>query len=281
MDDAFGDWIGRTETATQVAERWPVVGLCAALDKQTAPSKGEPVPPAAHWLYFGPTVPQSKIGPDGHPQRGDFLPPLSQPRRMWAASDIIFSGEIRIGDTVTRTARIADISVKDGKSGALVFVKVENRFEIDGREVLSETQALVYRDHPGPGEAPLPGKRAPTEPAWSHRIDPDPVLLFRYSAVTFNAHRIHYDRPYATDTEGYEGIIVQGQLTATLLLNQFKTRYPDRAIRTFSFRALKPLYSGAPFFVEGMPAETGFRLWARDAEGVLSMTADLKAEEIP
>lgn len=279
LDDALAEWIGRTETATQEAERWPVAGLCAALDKETAPSRGEPVPPPAHWLYFGPTVPQSKIGPDGHPRRGDFLPPLSQPRRMWAASDITFSGDIRVGDTVTKTARIADIALKDGKSGTLVFVKIASRLEVDGREVLSETQTLVYRDHPVPGEAPPPSKLAPAKPAWSCRIDPDPTLLFRYSAVTFNAHRIHYDQPYATEAEGYRGIIVQGQLTATLLLDQFRTRYPDRAIRTFSFRALKPLYSGAPFFLEGMPAETGFRLWARDAVGEVSMTAELEAQE--
>jgi 3-methylfumaryl-CoA hydratase len=272
----FKEWIGQTETARQVAERWPILGLCAVLDKREAPGPGEPIPPAAHWTYFGPTVPQSQIGTDGHPERKGFLPPIVQPRRMWAASDITFSGEIHIGDLVTKTARIVDISEKEGKSGSLIFVNVDNRYHVDEQEVLSEIQTLVYRDHPGPGEAPPPAKAAPTDPAWSHRIDPDPVLLFRYSAVTFNAHRIHYDESYATREEGYPGIIVHGQLTATLLLDQFRMRFPDRPIRSFSFRAVKPLFSGHPFFLEGTEKGDGtYSLWARDETGALSLVASL------
>lgn len=275
----FREWIGRTETTTQVAERWPILGLCALLDKPEAPSPGEPIPPAAHWTYFGPTVPQSQIGADGHPERKGFLPPVVQPRRMWAASDITFSGEIHIGDVVTKTARIVDISEKEGKTGALIFVMVDNRYQVDDREVLSELQTLVYRDHPGPGESPPPAKAAPANPAWSHRIDPDPVLLFRYSAVTFNGHRIHYDEPYTTREEGYLGIIVQGQLTATLLLDQFHTRFPGCPIRSFNFRAVKPLFSGHPFFLEGAEKSDGsYALWARDEEGALSMAAELSYE---
>lgn len=272
----FREWIGRTETSTQTAERWPVLGLCALLDKAEAPGPGSPIPPAAHWTYFGPTVAQSRIGPDGHPERKGFLPPITQPRRMWAASDIVFSGDIRIGDTVTKTARIVDISEKEGKTGSLIFVKVDNRYHVDDREMLSEIQTLVYRDHPAAGEAPPPDKAAPANPAWSHRIDPDPVLLFRYSAVTFNAHRIHYDEPYATREEGYPGIIVHGQLTATLLLDQFRTRFPDRPIGSFNFRAVKPLFSGQPFFLEGAQKDDGsYALWAREPGGALSLTATL------
>lgn len=272
----FQEWIGRTESSTQVAERWPILGLCAVLDKSEAPGPGEPIPPAAHWTYFGPTVPQSRIGPDGHPERKGFLPPIVQPRRMWAASDITFSGEIRIGDALTKTARIVDISEKVGKTGSLIFVNVDNRYQVDGLEVLSEVQTLVYRDHPSPGEAPPPAKAAPMNPAWSRRVDPDPVMLFRYSAVTFNAHRIHYDEPYATREEGYPGIIVHGQLTATLLLDQFRTRFPDRPVRTFNFRAVKPLFSGQPFFLEGAEKEDGsYSLWARDEAGASSLVATL------
>lgn len=274
----FEEWIGRTETATQVAERWPVMGLCAALDKNMAPDQGQALPLGSHWLYFGPMVPQSRIGPDGHPYRGEFLPPLPQPRRMWAASDIVFSGEIRIGDVVTKTSRIADFSSKGGKTGVLVFLRIEHSYVVNGAERLLETQTVVFRDHPSPSETPAPSKPAPENPAWSRRIDPDPVLLFRYSAVTFNAHRIHYDQPYVTGEEGYPGIIVQGQLTATLLLDQFMAQHPDRIIKTFNFRAVKPLFSGQPFFVEGAAESTGaFKLWARDAEGVLAMTADVTA----
>jgi 3-methylfumaryl-CoA hydratase len=272
----FEEWIGRTETVRQVAERWPILGLCAVLDKREAPSPGEPIPLAAHWTYFGPMIPQSQIGSDGHPQRKGFLPPVVQPRRMWAASDITFSGEIRIGDLVTKTARIADISEKEGKTGSLIFVNVDNRYHVEDREVLSETQTLVYRDHPSPGEASPPVKAAPTDAAWSHRIDPDPTLLFRYSAVTFNAHRIHYDEPYATGEEGYPGIVVHGQLTATLLLDQFRMRFPDRPVRSFNFRAVKPLFSGQPFFLEGMEKGDGaYSLWARDEAGALSLIATL------
>ncbi|MDF2689227.1 MAG: MaoC domain protein dehydratase [Microvirga sp.] len=272
----FEEWIGRTETVRQVAERWPILGLCAVLDKREAPGPGEPIPLAAHWTYFGPTVPQSQIGSDGHPKRKGFLPPVVQPRRMWAASDITFSSDIRIGDLVTKTARIADISEKQGKTGSLIFVNVDNRYHVEDREVLSETQTLVYRDHPSPGEASPAAKAAPTEAAWSHRIDPDPALLFRYSAVTFNAHRIHYDEPYATREEGYPGIVVHGQLTATLLLDQFHMRFPDRPIRSFNFRAVKPLFSGKPFFLEGMDKGDGaYSLWARDEAGALSLSATL------
>jgi 3-methylfumaryl-CoA hydratase len=274
--EIFKEWIGRTETASQVAERWPILGLYAILDKREAPDRGEPIPPTAHWAYFGPTVPQSQIGSDGHPERKGFLPPVVQPRRMWAASDITFSGEIRIGDLVTKIARIVDISEKEGKTGSLIFVNVDNRYHVDDREVLSEIQTLVYRDHPGPGEAPPPAKAAPADPAWSHRVDPNPPLLFRYSAVTFNAHRIHYDEPYATREEGYPGIVVHGQLTATLLLEQFRLRFPNRTIRSFNFRAVKPLFSGRPFFLEGMEKSDGaYSLWARDETGALSLVATL------
>ena len=274
----FEKWIGRTTTSEEIAERWPLAGLSAALDLANAPDDGEEILPLAHWLYFPPTAPQSRIGPDGHPKRGDFLPSVPQPRRMWAASDIQFQAPIRIGDRMRKTARIANIAEKMGKTGPLIFVTVENHYEIAGRQALTETQSLVYRDDPAPGEAPPPAKPAPTGPAWSVRIDPDPVLLFRYSAVTFNAHRIHYDEPYATGVEGYPGIIVHGQLTATLMLQACLSANAGRRPAEFSFRAVKPLFSGSPFFVEGAPgAEKGsFKLWARNAEGDLSMTADLK-----
>lgn len=274
----FADWIGRTVVAEEVAERWPIAGLCAALDKTHVPNSGEPILPLGHWIYFPPTVPQSHIGPDGHPRRGDFLPPLRQPRRMWAASDVAFIRPIRLGERVRKTARIANITEKAGKSGSLVFVTVENDYDIESVRVLTETQTLVYRDDPVPGETPPPPKTAPTEPAWSVRVDPDPALLFRYSAVTFNAHRIHYDEPYAKETEGYPAIIVQGQLTATLMLQAFTDAHPGRQPAAFSFRALKPLFSGASFFVEGAQGadQNSFKLWARDADGNLSMTADLR-----
>ena len=274
----FDDWIGRVVSSEERIDLWPLAGLAAALDLQDRPKHGDEILPLAHWLYFPPAVPQSRIGPDGHPQRGDFLPPVPQPRRMWAGSETKFITPIAVGSLARKTARIADISEKIGKTGPLIFVTVHNEYEIDGHTALTETQSLVYRDDPAPGEAPPPAKPAPANATWSVQHNPDPVLLFRYSAVTFNAHRIHYDEPYVTGVEGYPGIIVHGQLTATLMLQACLKANPGRRPADFSFRAVKPLFSGEPFFVEGASAgdETVFKLWARNMAGDLSMTAELK-----
>lgn len=273
----YEGWIGKVSEAGETAERWPLAGLTAALD-HVAPGDGDEILPLAHWLYFPPMVRQSRIGSDGHPQRGDFLPPFPQPRRMWAGSDIRFLRPIRLGDRMQKTARIASIAEKAGKSGPLIFLSVENSIRVDGADALTETQTLVYRDDPAPGEAPPPAKPAPDSAAWSEEIRPDPVLLFRYSAVTFNAHRIHYDETYARDVEGYPGIIVHGQLTATLMLQACLRANPGFRPTSFSFRAVRPLFSGAPFFVEGAPdAEEGaFKLWARSSDGALSMSGDVR-----
>jgi len=274
----FGEWIGRVSSSVERVDRWPMLALAAALDSETAPADTDDILPLAHWLCFPPATRQSQMGPDGHPRRGDFLPPLPQPRRMWAGSEIRFLAPIAIGDTLRKTSRIADIAEKAGKTGNLIFVTVAHEFERDGKTLLTETQNLVYRDDPAPGETAPPPKPAPAKADWSERHAPDPVLLFRYSAVTFNAHRIHYDEPYARTVEGYPGIIVHGQLTATLMLRAFQKHNPGLRPTAFSFRAVKPLFSGAPFFVEGAAGDEAdsFKLWARNEAGDLSMTADLK-----
>lgn len=273
----FTDWIGRVTSSEERIDRWPSMGLAATLDFQTPPKDGDEILPLGHWMHFPPAAPHSRMGLDGHPQRGDFLPPLRQPRRMWAGSAIEFLAPITIGSTVRKSSRIADIAEKTGNTGPLVFVKVENEYEVGGQTVLTETQSLVYRDDPAPGETPPPAKPAPTNAAWSAQHNPDSVLLFRYSAVTFNAHRIHYDESYAKGVEGYPGIIVHGQLTATLMLQAFLKHNPGSRPRAFSFRAVKPLFSGAPLFVEGAATEVAgtYKLWARNEAGDLSMTADL------
>ncbi len=275
--ETYKKWIGKSEVATQPAELWPVSGLYALLDKAPAPKIGDRLPPCGHWLYFTPMVGQSKIGFDGHPERGDFLPPIAEPRRMWAASDIAFHAPVRLGDTLEKTARIADVAQKDGATGALIFVTVENEYRVAGTLALSEKQSLVYRNHPKPDEVPPPPKAAPDGPAWSRRIEPDPVMLFRYSAITFNGHRIHYDHPYVTGEEGYPGIIVQGQLIATLLLETFAAHNPDTEPKRFSFRAMKPLFSGEQFHAEGAKNDAGgFDLWARNEAGHLTLSARLE-----
>lgn len=273
--DGFHDWVGREQVQEERCDAWPMRGLAALLDHEAVPGQGDEIAPLAHWLLFAPSVPQSRIGSDGHPQRGGFLPPIAQPRRMWAGSDIQFMGPIRIGDRVVKTSRIASIEEKVGRTGTLVFVVVENRYETDNGPALSEAQTLVYREAPPPGELPPRAQAAPSEAEWSVDIDPDPVLLFRYSAVTFNAHRIHYDAPYANEIEHYSRPVVHGQLIATLMLNGLSARRQDRPLQRFSFRAQRPLLCDTPFAVEGArPGDDGaVALWSRTRDGDLTMSA--------
>ncbi|MDP2737981.1 MAG: MaoC family dehydratase N-terminal domain-containing protein [Pseudorhodobacter sp.] len=268
-------WIGRTETRQAAADAWPVEGLRALLDDPGVSAIGSKAPLLAQWLYFGPTVAQSQIGEDGHPKRGGFLPPVDLPRRMWAASDILFHAPIRIGEPLTKTSEIADISLKQGVRGPLVFVKVANRYKSGGVLLLEEIQTLVYRDHPPAGETAPAGKPVPQEAAWCVEHRPDETMLFRYSAVTFNAHRIHYDQPYATGVEGYPGVIVQGQLLATLMLQACEA-HADRPIRRFGFRGVQPVFVGETVFAEGSANANGFDLWMRDEMGILRMTGTVE-----
>jgi 3-methylfumaryl-CoA hydratase len=273
--DSFIPWLGKTSQSSELIETWPINGLRATLDETGDYKTGDPAPLLSQWLFFPPTVQHSKIAEDGHPVRGDFLPAIPLPRRMWAASDVKFHAPLRIGQTVTKQAAISDISLKQGSTGPLVFVKVANRYsDGSGAMLLEETQTLVYRDHPKPGEESPLGKEAPKACEWSDSIQPDEAMLFRYSAVTFNAHRIHYDRSYARDVEGYQDIIVQGQLTATLMLHALVRAKPEIKVTGFSFRGVRPIFCGETFFVEGArETETNYALWARDQDGFLRTSA--------
>ncbi len=275
-ETTYREWIDRTEVARERLDAWPVRGLKAALEEDVGTGEGDEVPALGQWLYFVPAVPRSRMGEDGHPQRGGFLPPVSLPRRMWAASDISFGRPMRIGEEVEKTARIADILVKAGKTGLLVFLKIENTYRSGGEHVLTEVQTIVYRDDPRPDEVPPPPKRAPENAAWSETVEPDTALLFRYSAVTFNAHRIHYDAPYAREVEGYPDVVVHGQLTATLLFNALRRNTSVRRLRTFGFRAMKPIFAGERIFLEGVPSGDGYQLWARDGDGNLCLSASVE-----
>jgi 3-methylfumaryl-CoA hydratase len=266
-------WIGRTETLADEVTPAPVRGLAALLDRGDPPlRRGDPVPPCWHWLYFLPAYRQSDIDADGHGRRGVFLPPIPLPRRMWAGSRIEFVGPLRVGDAVTRTSTIVDVSAREGRTGSLVFVKV--RHEIAAAQSVSviEEQDIVYRGVPQPGAAPA-SRPAPADEQFSHEIVPDPVLLFRYSALTFNGHRIHYDRPYATMEEGYAGLVVHGPLTATLLLEQLHRAQPGTRVRAFEFKAISPLFDSAPFAVCGRLDGDKATLWARGPLGQLAMQA--------
>jgi 3-methylfumaryl-CoA hydratase len=269
-------WIGRTEKRSDKITAAPLVALSALLDRDDPPPRpGDAAPPLAHWLYFLPVYRQSDAGPDGHALKGGFLPPIELPRRMWAGSRLEFVRPLRVGSEVTRTSTIKDVAVKEGRSGKLVFVTVRHQVSDGGGLVLSDEHDIVYRGETALAAAPVP---APTDETWHREIRPDPVLLFRYSAVTFNSHRIHYDQPYATRVEGYPGLVVHGPLTATLLVDLFRREKPSALLRHFTFRAQRPLFDTAPFDVCGTPDEASrtARLWTRDGEGALTM--DAKAE---
>lgn len=272
---AYDAWRGRTETLTERLDGWPVRGLQALLDTQPDAREGSIAPALAQWLWFAPMVPRSQVDTDGHPRRGGFLPPVALPRRMWAGSDIRFHAPMTIGATVRKTMTIDDIALKQGSSGPLVFVRVHNAYASadDDALLLDETQILVYRDPPGTDEpAPRP-RPAPEDPAWSSEIAVDAAMMFRYSAVTFNAHRIHYDSDYSRDVEGYPAILVQGQLGATLMIEALLARTGGQRPASFSFRGVQPIHVDEPVVVEGSPTADGWNLWIRDTNGMLRMTA--------
>ena len=273
--DHLRSWIGKQETLTDRATLVPVAALSATLDRaDAAPAVGDPLPPLWHWLYFLPLAQQSDIGQDGHPRRGGFLPPVPLPRRMWAGGRFTFHKPLTLGEKITRVSTVADVTVKQGRAGSLCFVLVRHEVHGEAGLALTEEHDIVYRDAPAAHEPPPPPKAAPDGAVWNRDIDPDPVLLFRYSALTFNGHRIHYDRKYVTETEGYPGLIVHGPLIATLLVDLLR-RNTDAPLKTFKFRAVSPLFDIAPFSVHGRPGENGqVALWARNAQGNLAMEAE-------
>ncbi|HXT80827.1 MAG TPA: MaoC family dehydratase N-terminal domain-containing protein [Acetobacteraceae bacterium] len=273
--DTLRSWIGRQEVLTDRLTSTPVAALSATLDRDDpTPRPGDPLPPLWHWLYFLPLARQSAIGADGHPSRGGFLPPVPLPRRMWAGGRFVFHQPLRVEEEVRRTSTVADVTVKEGRNGPLCFVLV--RHEIAGANglALTEEHDIVYRDMPQPNEPPARPRPAPADATWRRDIAPDPVMLFRYSALTFNGHRIHYDRTYVTEVEGYPGLIVHGPLIATLLVDLLR-RNMAAPLRSFRFRAVSPLFDTAPFQVSGRPGEQGgVALWASNADGGLAMEAD-------
>ncbi len=273
------DWIGRSETVEDTATATPYAALSATLDQPDTlrPAVGTPLPPLWHWLYFLPLAAQSDIGPDGHPRRGGFMPPVPLPRRMWAGSDFEFHEPLRVGDALSRTSTIADVKEKSGRTGSLIFVKVRHEIRRNGAEkvALTEHHNIVYRAAAEPGDVPPPPQAAPKDSAWQRGIVPSDVLLFRYSALTFNGHRIHYDRQYVTEVEGYPGLIVHGPLIATLLMDLLRRQQPDARVLRFEFKAVRPTFDTHAFSVHGQPSPDGktVHLWGRDHEGWLTMDA--------
>ena len=277
------EWIGRSETIVDIATATPYAALAATLDRAPErPSAGTPLPALWHWLYFLPLHRQSEIGPDGHAKRGGFLPPVPLPRRMWAGSQFEFHQPLLVGDTLTRTSTIADVTEKSGRTGALVFVKVRHEIRRNQETdiALTEFHDIVYRESAKPDDVAPPPKAAPANATWEREGIPDDVLRFRYSALTFNGHRIHYDRRYVTGVEGYPGLIVHGPLIATLLLDLLRHQRPDARVAKYEFRAIRPTFDTHHFFVCGEPQADGktFHLWARDHERWLTMDATVIIE---
>ena len=278
MADGLTAWIGRCESNRDVAAPGPYRRLAALLDHETPPWRESEAPPLGHWLNFLPNALQSEIGPDGHPRRGGFMPPVTLPRRMWAGSRLTFPGAILLGAPIERRSVIRNVELKTGRSGDMVFVTVSHEVWAAGVLAVTEEQDIVYRDAPKPGEtAPIAAKPDETPAAeWSRTVAPDPVLLFRYSALTYNGHRIHYDRDFCREVEGYPGLVVHGPLIATLLLDHYLRRHPGARINAYSFRAQSPLFDIAAFQLNGRETETGAELWAVGADGRLAMKATVE-----
>jgi 3-methylfumaryl-CoA hydratase len=269
---SWAAWIGKSAIVTDCITPGPIRGLLATLAAGDI-ELTDTAPLLAHWLYFHSYAPLQSLAVDGHPRRGDFLPPIPAPRRMWAASDIVFQRPLRVGSTVTRRSALVNITEKQARTGPCVFVSITHELREQEEPILTERQTLVFTETAEPLRARPPATAAPTDSSWERRVDPDPVLLFRFSALTFNSHRIHYDREYAMRQEGYPGLVVQGPLLATLLLWELVTRHSDARIHAFNFRAVQPLFDTAPFYVCGSIDTGGARLHARDDAGSLCMSA--------
>ncbi|GMU46577.1 MAG: hypothetical protein AMXMBFR26_13590 [Porticoccaceae bacterium] len=275
--DHLRQWEGRQEQASDLIEPAKVRAMAATLDWAQPPEVGDELPRPWHWLYFLSPARQSQIGRDGHPQRGGFLPPVPLPRRMWASGNVEFLAPLHVGDSAQRTSTVKSVTHKRGGTGDLVFVTVEHEIAVAGTPVIRERQHLVYREDPDPN-APPPKPVPPPAPAqFGREWLPDPVLLFRYSALTFNGHRIHYDRDYAMREEGYSGLVVHGPLSATLLLDLVRAQCPEQTIGYYDYRAVRPLIDGAPFRVEGRRTEGGLDLWVVDRDGAVTMQASVAA----
>ena len=275
-------WIGRAETRSDRVDPGHLGRWLATLDRAAAADGA--VPQGFHWCLGLPDAATASLGPDGHPRRDDsaasFLPPLPQPRRMWASSKVEFVALLRAGQAIKRLSRVQAITEKSGGSGSLVFVDLAHETHGDGALAVREVQTLVYRDAPPPGTPPAPPELGAGQfdaSGWDavRSVTPTEPLLLRYSALTFNSHRIHYDLPYAQNEEGYRGLVVHGPLTATLLIDLARRALGDNALRSFSFRGVSPAICAEELNLAMRANATGWELgaFARDGRQVMSASA--------
>ena len=271
----FDDWIGRSITASDTLDPARCNALDIALGGAGRLQIGDPMPLLDHWLHFWDMKPPSELGTDGHPAKGGFLPPVRLPRRMWAGGRLSFAKPLMLGQEVRKTSTIASIAEKEGRSGKLVFVTIRHDFEAGEGVAVSEEQDLVYRE-------PATRRLAMSEPedapgaAWCATINPDPVLLFRYSALTMNGHRIHYDRPYAIEEEYYPGLVVHGPLQAKLMIRLAVAHLGD-TITEFDFRGQQPAFDGLPLHICGNPGDRDAELWTQQGEAK-NMVASVRTD---
>ena len=270
------DWIGRTESDVDYVTVPAVHRLAATLDRgDPMPRMGDPLPVGWHQILFPRVVRQSQIGADGHPERGDFLPPVPLPRRMFAGKRTTFHDNLRVGDEVRRDSVIQDVTLKQGRTGQMVFVTIKTDITGPRGLAITEEQDYVYREAAPGGTPPQSPQPAPGRAVWSRVVTPDPVMLFRYSALTFNGHRIHYDQPYVTRVEGYPGLVMNGGLT-TLLAFELARTHASTPIRAISSRNVRALFVNQPITLGGEPSTDNktATLWALNPDGALALTAE-------
>ncbi len=275
--DFLRQWIGKQETVEETISAEPLRRMRATLDlAPEAITEGAGVPPLWHWAYFLKPVRASELGRDGHAELGDFMPPVPLPRRMWAGGKVTFTAAIRVGETARRESTVRDIKLKQGRTGELCFVEVEHRFFVGTEMRLSEIHNLVYRDIKQPGEDDVLPPEAPKDAQWTRQVIPNATQLFRYSALTFNGHRIHYDLEFCRQQEGYPGLVFHGPLTATLLLQRASENNPGKVLAAYEFRAYSPLFDNAPFTLNGKMDGANAEMWASNADGRLAMKATVE-----
>jgi 3-methylfumaryl-CoA hydratase len=278
--DYLRTWVGRERTLTDVLHPFPARALAAALDRAEVPVAGDALPPGWHWLYFLHTPRASDTGLDGHPNLNSaadsFLPPTPLRRRMWAAGRLEIERPLYLGREATRRSEIRDVQAKVGRSGPLVFITLDHELRQDGVLCIREEQNLVYREIPDAAAPLSSGERASQNADWSVTVVPDPVLLFRYSALTFNGHRIHYDRSYAVEQEFYPALVVQGPLLATMLLELVRVQLPGAVLREFCFRAVRPSFDTHPFTLNGTRSGNKLELWTANEDRQLCVTASAR-----
>ena len=273
--DHLRSWVGRERRSEQVLDPFPARAMAGLLDREWVPQPGDALPMPWHWLYFHDTPRRSELGEDGHPRRGDFLPPVPLPRRMWAAGQLTVAQDLILGERTVKTSTVRSVDLKVGRSGPLVFVTVEHRLEQGGVACLIELQDLVYREAPAAQASPTVADPAPARADWRRQLVPDSRLLFRYSALTYNGHRIHYDSGYSRQVESYPDLVVHGPLQVTLLLDLLQAEQPLARIERIKFRAHRPSFVDRPLELAGCLEGTAVELWTADADGALGMRMDV------